>query len=337
MSVRTSVLASFCLFALTAVSVHAQTAPITQTTISGSDQAAASSVTKTVYRITPAATPAAQKLSPSQLTNNKLFPKPHLPQPGFYPADLVYHGGPVVQSAEHDLVYFDCPAGPTACWGNPSAFLKDLNNSILIHITDQYVGTTANQRYPVGGAVHVNQTLQTDVLNQNDILSIVHAAAGKMSIQNSYSNIIHVFLPKGVDTCFDLTNICYSPDNPPSFRFCAYHGAVWFGDIGHILFTVEPYQNVPGCQAAQPSPNGPLVDSTASSLSHETMETITDPDLDAWWSDVSLIEQGAEIGDICDPVGNNMGQYLDPVFLVNGKKYKIQLEYSNRLHGCTHQ
>ena len=50
-----------------------------------------------------------------------------------------------------------------------------------------------------------------------------------------------------------------------------------------------------------------------------------DPDLNAWWSDVSLIEQGAEIGDICEPVGNGMGQFLDPVFPVNGKSYKIQL------------
>src|SRR5258707_5060791 len=96
------------------------------------------------------------------------------------------------------------------------------------------------------------------------------------------------------------------------------------------------YQNVTGCQVASPSPNGSLVDSTASVLSHETFETITDPDLDAWWSDVSLIEQGAEIGDICEPVGNGAGQFLDPTFIVGGKNYKIPLEYSNKFHGCTH-
>jgi hypothetical protein len=32
-----------------------------------------------------------------------------------------------------------------------------------------------------------------------------------------------------------------------------------------------------------------------------------------------------------------MGQFLDPVFPVNGKNYKIQLEYSNKFHGCTHK
>jgi hypothetical protein len=337
MPVSKRVFLSGCLCLSVALGLHAQSSTPAQTIISGSDQAAAASPTKFVYRILPASTPAAKKLPAGSLTNKKLSATSALPMPGFYPADLAYHGGPVVKNAENNLVYFDCPAGPTACWGNPAAFLKDLNHSVFVHLADQYVGATANLRYPVGGTVSINQTLQTNVLGQNDILSIVHAAAVKLSIQNSYSNIFHVFLPQGVDTCFDLTSICYSPDNPSSFFFCAYHGAVWFNDIGHILFSVEPFQNVPGCQVATPSPNGVLVDSTASVLSHEFFETITDPDLDAWWSQASLIEWGEEVADICEPIVNSSGQFLDPVFLVNGKNYKLQLEYSNKFHACTHQ
>ena len=334
--VRKAPLTLLSVFLFAAGTLFAQSSSSLQTSISGSDMAAATSISKSWYRITPASTPAGKALSKSSLSNKKLASVPTLPQPGFYPADLVNHGGPVITSAEQNPVYFDCPAGPTSCWGNPTTFLTHLNNSALIHLTDQYVGTTANFRYPVGPSVKISQTLQTNVLGQNDILSIVHAAATKLSISNSYSNIIHVFLPKGVDTCFDLSPVCYSPDNFPSFAFCGYHGAVFFNDIGHILYTVEPYQNVPGCQVASPSPNGLLVDSTATVLSHELFETITDPDLNAWWSDKSLIEQGAEIGDICEPVGNNAAQFLDPTFIVGGKNYKIQLEYSNKFHGCTH-
>ena len=332
-----SLLTSFCLIAFTAGVTHAQSDISAQTRIAGSDVAAASSVTSTWYRILPAATAAAKNLPPSALSNKAVVSKAAIPQPGFFPADLAYHGGPVVTSAEHNLVFFDCPAGPAACWGGPGMFLKRLNDSAFIHLTDQYVGTTANFRYPVGGTVSINETLQTNVLGLNDILSIVHAAAVKLSVPSGYGNIVHLFLPQGIDTCFDLTSICYSPDNPPSFAFCAYHGSVIFNDIGHIMFTVEPYQNVPGCQVATPTPNGALIDSTASVLSHETFETITDPDGNAWWSDVSLIEQGAEIGDICEPTGNSKGQFLDPVFIVGGQNYKIQLEYSNKFHGCTHQ
>ena len=50
----------------------------------------------------------------------------------------------------------------------------------------------------------------------------------------------------------------------------------------------------------------------------------------------AIVDQGAEIGDICEPIGNASFQFLDPVFLVGGKDYKIQLEYSNKFHGCTH-
>jgi hypothetical protein len=337
MSVCKALLTSLFLLFFTAGVTYAQSDTALQTTIQGSDIASATSVTRSWYRILPAATAAAKKLPPSALSNKTVTSVPALPQPGFYPADLVYHGGPVLPSAEHNLVYFNCPSGPTACWGNPATFLQKLNNSAFIHLSDQYVTTSANFRYPVGRSVSINETLQTNVLGLNDIFSIVHAAAVKLSVPSGYNNIVHLFLPRGIDTCFDLTSICYSPDYPPSFVFCAYHGSVVFNDIGHIMFTVEPYQNVPGCQVATPTPNGALVDSTASVLSHETFETITDPDGNAWWSDVSLIEQGAEIGDVCEPVGNAAGQFLDPVFIVGGKNYKIQLEYSNKFHGCTHQ
>jgi hypothetical protein len=321
---------------LFSAALFAQSEPLRQATVEGSDIAASTSVSHSWYRILPAATAAARKLPPTSLSNKTFTAVPSAPSPSFYPADLTYHGGHVVPTAEHHLVYFDCPSGPAVCWGNPATFLKNLNDGAFIHLSDQYVGTTASYRYPVGSAISVNETLQTNVLGQNDLLAIIHSAAVNLSVQGGYKDIIHLFLPQGVDTCFDLTSICYSPDYPPSFAFCAYHGSVVFSDIGHIMFTIEPYQNVPGCQVAAPSPNGQLADSTASVLSHETFETITDPDGSAWWSNASLVELGAEIGDICEPMGNAMAQFMDPVFVVNGKNYKIQLEYSNTYHACTH-
>ena len=119
-----------------------------------------------------------------------------------------------------------------------------------------------------------------------------------------------------------------------------YHGSVTFSDIGHVLLSVEPFQNVDGCSVATPSPNGVLVDSTANVLSHETFETITDPDPPATFTDLlagnsgwlalnSLTEFGSEIGDVCE---NPFFQY-NPVTL-NGKSYEIQPEYSNKFHAC---
>ena len=286
------------------------------------------------YHILPARTPAGTAARNAHAPSRTAVPS--LPSGGFYPADLARGKGVVVANARSHDIAFDCPE---SCWGNPSTFLNNLRASTFIHLLDQYIGTTANGRYAVGTSVSATAPLFTNTLGQNDILAIVHAAATKLG-KTGYGHIYHVFLPKGVDTCFDLTNICYSPDNPPSFVFCAYHGSVTFSDIGHVLITVEPFQNVNGCSVATPSPNGALVDSTANVLSHELFESITDPDPPGTVTDIvngkfgwialnSLIEFGADIGDICEGPFFNYA----PVTL-NGKSYEIQPEYSNKFHGC---
>jgi hypothetical protein len=140
----------------------------------------------------------------------------------------------------------------------------------------------------------------------------------------------------GSRTRFDQTSECYSPDNPATFVFCAYHGSVTFSDIGHVLFSIEPFQNVTGCQAGAPNPNGMLADSTNSVLSHELIETITDPDGNAWIANNSLVASGSEIGDLCERgVPSGKPFFDDPILLLNGRKYQLQLEYSNRFHACS--
>ena len=260
-----------------------------------------------------------------------------VPAPGFYPSDLSYFGGPVVTNLLSHSVFLNAGScgGIPGCWGNPEQFLKDLGNSTFIHVTDQYTGTSGT--YGVGKHVFASLNLFTNVVSESELFGMVHDAAVALGTPSGYNDEFHVFLPPGIDTCFDLSNVCYSPDNPPSFVFCAYHGSLQFSDIGHVLFSVEPYQNVPGCQSATPDPNGIKLDSQDSILSHELIETITDPDINAWIADSSLIAAGAEIGDLCEPVGNGMGQFLDSIVVLNGHKYKIQLEYSNAFHACSPQ
>ncbi|SRR6266849_4293006 len=249
---------------------------------------------------------------------------PGVPAPGYYPADLSNPGGgPVVTTAKSHPVYVNCAA---SCWGHPLTFLDHLDDGKFIHITDQYIGSTANDRYKEGNSSSIAYPVFT-ALTDNDILQIAHAAAKAHG--SGYGHIYHLFFPAGVDICFTGTDVCYSPDNPNTFFFCAYHGSVDFKDLGHVLFTVEPFQDVPGCSINQPSPNGSLIDSTSSTLSHELIETITDPDGDAWFAQTSLVEFGEEIADLCiDPFGN------EPTTILDGKPYEIQTEYSNKFHAC---
>jgi hypothetical protein len=249
---------------------------------------------------------------------------PAVPAPGYYPADLSNPtGGPVVTSAFSHPVYVNCAA---SCWGNPLTFLDHLDDSTFMHITDQYVGTAANDRYKEGNSSSITFPVFA-ALEDNDILQIAHAAATAHG--SGYGHIYHIFLPKGVDVCFTGTTMCYSPDNPATFAFCAYHASVDFKDIGHVLFSVEPFQDVAGCSIAQPSPNGSLIDSTSSTLAHETIETITDPDGTAWIAQNSLGTIGEEIGDLCvNPFG------VEGVSILDGKPYEIQFMYSNKFHAC---
>jgi len=250
---------------------------------------------------------------------------PTIPPPGFYPSDLTNpDNAHFLTSAESNPLYVNCLSG---CWGYPADFLMHLSRSGFIHVLDQYTGSTANRRYKLGEGGQVSYPVFAP-LSDNDLLNIVHAGARALG-NKPYHNIFHVFLPKGTDVCISGTSDCYSPDDPTTFVFCAYHGSVDFSDVGHVLFTVEPYQGVAGCSVAQPSPNGPLIDSTASTLSHELIETITDPDGTAWFARNSLAVYGEEVADLCVTPFGQYGKVL-----VGGKHYAIQPEYSNKLHGC---
>lgn len=260
------------------------------------------------------------------------FSVPSPPAPALYPEDVskLSPTGNTILTTKHHLIFVNCAS---SCWGNPSGFLTDLGKSTFMKLVDQYVGSTTLNRYTVGTSASVTVTIfpgssGVPTLGENDILAIVHAVAKLTGFGTGYGNLYHVLIPPGVDTCMDEGG-CYSPDNPASFVFCAYHFTVNFTDIGHTHYTVEPFQNVAGCQvpASPTPPNGQLADSTNSTLSHEVFEAITDPDITTGYralNTASVLFE--EIGDLC------AGPHA--IFLIDGKPYEVQLEYSDFYHAC---
>jgi hypothetical protein len=255
-----------------------------------------------------------------------------------YPGDLTYQGGAVVDFTRFHAVYMlpkgSCPIA--TCWGDPEGFLRDLGHSNLIHLADQYVGLFGGHRYSVGFDATVDYTPPPVPLTDNDILSVVHAVAS-LTGATGYGNMYHVFLPPGQDQCFTSADTeCYSPDNPATFFYCGYHSSAIFSDIGYVMYSVEPYENVPGCSVKPGSPNGMLADSTDNVLNHETFEAITDPDGTAWINSSAVVLYGAEVGDECEfetIIGQNA--YFDPpTFKIGGHAYSVQSIYSNDVHGC---
>jgi hypothetical protein len=258
--------------------------------------------------------------------------------PTLFPADLskLVATAQTLETTTLHNIYINQP--PSA-WGDPVRFLNDLNHSRFIHITDQYVGVEFNNRYPLGTSFLATVTpaagfppAPNNIITIGQIIALLHAAGSITG--TGHDHVYNVFIPPGTDTCFAGNTSCFSPDHPSTFAFCAFHSFVRFSDIGQVVFTVEPETGVPGCASQQPSPNGIVADSVDSTMSHELFETITDPDLNAWRALSSLDLRGFEIGDVCQPVGNSQRQFLVPTFRVHGHPYAIQLEYSNRGHGC---
>ena len=253
-----------------------------------------------------------------------------LPKPDFFPADLTNLSGGTkntLRSSSSVDIYYNC--ANQSCWGNPEGFLTDLNASRFIHVVDQYVGIRSNKRYPLAATMTATGSVTT--LTTTDVENIVHQAA----LSEGSGHIFHLFLPAGTDVC-PASNDCYSPDNPATFTLCAYHSLSQdFSDTGALVYTVQPFENIPGCMLAPPNPNSALIDSTNSVLSHEMFEAISDPMINAWMAMNSLVEQGNEMADICQGPGNDMLQALVPIYeLVRGHEYQTQLEYSNFRHGC---
>jgi hypothetical protein len=229
---------------------------------------------------------------------------------------------------------------PNSCWGDPVGFLNNLSESTFIHVVDQYTGNSGDNRYPVGKNYNVTYPTKHGVpLTDSDMQKIAYAAAVK-SGQFGYGHIYHIFLVPGQDECFDTTyTVCYSPDKPKTWIFCAYHGSFVVKGFAEVVYTVEPYQNVKGCAVAPGTPNGQLADSTNDVLSHEVFETITDPDGTAWWNVLNGALFGQEIGDECVFLAfNSSGKFVgsDPSLVtLNGKHYAVQPEENNSQHACT--
>lgn len=279
-----------------------------------------------------------------------------------YTGDVTYLGGQVIGSAQQHVIYLlpngSCPI--TVCWGDPEGFLADLSKSRFIHLADQYVATSGEDRYPVGQSASIsfgaprNFSTGSTPFTDADMQAAVHAVAA--AVGTGYGHIYHILLPQGADVCTDTTySNCYSPDSGGQWLFCGYHGSVDFADIGHVVYAVEPYQDVstptvftakPGACAVQPNtPNGTLADSTDNALSRLTFGMITDPDAASWVNVTDLSFFNVEIGDECtfaDAVLQNAATgnfedvyfYVD-VFRVGSHRYGLLPIYDNSHHACT--
>jgi hypothetical protein len=113
--------------------------------------------------------------------------------------------------------------------------------------------------------------------------------------------------------------------NLPKISYCAWHDRTTANGVAIEVAYVplQPTGCGVGADIGTGNPWSATTRAAADSAAHEFMETITDPQLNAWYD-----KSGSEIADKC------VYDYPSVVVLSNGSRWQIQSEWSNAVSRC---
>jgi hypothetical protein len=220
---------------------------------------------------------------------------------------LIDHGGTVLPASKTFAIY----------WGDQTAFPSDLKDGMASLLGgfngSSYLGIA--QQYMRGA-------------------NISSAYAGSLDDPSTPPAHPPTSAALGQEVC----NLIAAPDastlyvvftsNAPKIRYCAWHDKATCNGVTFEVAYVPNQAQLSFCSpytAANLSCNG-YSDGTvtsADSVAHEFIETITDAHIDAWYD-----KNGQEMADKCEY------NYTACVTLANGSKWQIQTEWSNALGAC---
>ena len=259
---------------------------------------------------------------------------------------LESHGGPVMASNTNYVIYWAPPKSAKYAPKYTSGvdkYFKDIAHdsggnqnveSVLTQYGAPYVSHFGGQikdkdPYPANGCSAAPICL-TDQQLQNEIRLVVQSRNLPIDLQHEY----FLLTPPGVETCAE-PNVCSANSSSPFY--CAYHSAFSVPG-GVIIYADDPYVFEKTCDKPSEHPNGPSDSALLGGLSHEHSESVTDPELNAWYN-----ENGEEIGDICAvhypqrEFGEQLGAAPDGSpynQLINKHRYWYQQEWSNEGSAC---
>jgi hypothetical protein len=262
-----------------------------------------------------------------------------------------YLGGSVLHSARVHLLFWD-PAGAGLSF-DPGyielfdQFLQDVSadshlTTNVFSITGQYRDSTGPAAYSIGvvpsqvitdplpssGCTEptANGPGWSDCLTDAQLQQELEHVIGSEHLPHGNHDVYVLVTPTGLGDCQDGTSSSCSLGGPRT-GYCGYHSWTTSG----IVYAVVPYNAVPGhCQSGNPRPNWSTADPSLSTLTHELIETITDPYGNAW-----ITSAGNEIADICLSAygralaGSGTAQWNETI---NGRHYWLQDIYG-RLQG----
>jgi hypothetical protein len=268
---------------------------------------------------------------------------------------LLYHGGPVMTSNTNYAFYWapsGSPAYPSDYQSGVNRYLEDLahdsgGNQNVDSVAIQYANGSGEAAlydshfagaivdtdpYPANGCKRAPICL-TDAQIQSELKKYLANNGLPRDLAHEY----FLLTPPGVEDCFEASGLECSAGTSAG-AYCAYHGSI-ATTAGPIVYANDPYvTGIEGCDTGE-HPNNSTSDGVLlGGLSHEHNESITDPELDAWYA-----SNGEENGDKCrtfqeaseygTPLGNapDGSRYNQ---LINGHEYWYQQEWSNEGITC---
>jgi hypothetical protein len=236
-------------------------------------------------------------------------------------ADLVYHGGPVITSAHVVFIFwgpsFNDAASPDYSYARTlQSFRNQFGTTPEYNTITQYSGsngTIALTNLAAGTPdwfdTSTPPTAITDAMAQGEVNTY-------LSTRGLDANAIYeVILP--TTSYSSVPTLGGTSCGGTPLAYCAYHGDYPSG-ANVVKYSVQPYPSCSGCQVSGWS----AVQNQERSVTHETREAVTDPQIDAWFDDVYPYY---EADDKC---------VFSPAPFIGTGGYSYQYEWSNAVSGC---
>lgn len=240
---------------------------------------------------------------------------------------IEYHGGPVMINPHNIyLVWYGDWNGNSATTILPD-FFSSLDHSPYFYTNTTYSDGNGNVILPTVtlGAQFFDFYSQGSTLNNQSLINIVSSAIVDGDLPLDANGIYFVLTSADVAEIQSGSAFCT--------QACGFHNrtTIFSTDI-KFAFVGNPDQCPSSCFERSPSPNGNSgADAMALTIAHELNETVTDPDLNAWFH----FNLGGEVGDLCHP--NNV-PFLETFATSNGalanvflgdRAYLIQSNFVN--------
>ena len=221
-----------------------------------------------------------------------------------------YQGGPIIQTPGVYLIWYGNWSGNTATTILP-LFINGLNGSPYFDTNTTYYQNNPTTGNTIVSRVGLNGQF-FDSYSQGTALS-------DAAVQNVVANAVnsHAFPLDTNGIYFVLTSADVTETSGFCNVYCGFHnhGTIDGADLKYA-FVGNPDRCPASCEFQTTSPNGNSgADGMASVMAHELNETVTDPDLNAWFSGNT---QG-EVGDLCN---FNFGQVSNAP---NGSLFNVTL------------